>query len=81
MLIDVVTRCADTDLRWVGAEPAPALEYLVAQAGPPARLVRVPHDVPRRLRFRRGRHFVGLTLRQGKEGRRWTPRACAACAG
>jgi hypothetical protein len=65
MLVGQVTYCAHDYLRWVGVEPEPALEYVIAHECTPARLVRVPDQVAQRLRFRRGMQFTALTFRDG----------------
>src|SRR5437879_4684937 len=60
MLVGAVTYAADDYRRLVGAEPEPAPEYLIADECTPARLVELPDEVARGLRFRRGKQFVGL---------------------
>jgi hypothetical protein len=64
MLIRVVTQSAEDYRRLVGREPEPAPEYLVAEACTPARLVRLPDELVRGLRFLRGKQLVGLSLRE-----------------
>jgi hypothetical protein len=63
MLVRAVTHSADDYRRLVGREPYPAAEYLVAEACTPARLVPLPHELARGLRFLRGNKLVGLTFR------------------
>jgi hypothetical protein len=65
ILLDEVSYCAEEYLKQVGADPLPALEYVIAHAGTPARLVRVPHEVACRLRFQRRGQVIGLTFREG----------------
>jgi hypothetical protein len=65
MLVRAVTHSADDCRRLAGAEPQPAPEYLVAEACTPARLVQLPNEVARGLRFLRGKRTVGLTFREG----------------
>ena len=63
MLVRVVTHGADDFRRYAGLEPEPAAEYLVAEASTPARLVALPVELARALRFVRGKQLVGLTFR------------------
>src|SRR5262245_17646879 len=66
MQAGVVGYCADTFLQWVGTDPPPALEHVIAYACTPAGPIRLPDEVVERLRFRRGKEFVGLSLRDGE---------------
>src|SRR5437588_9776411 len=63
MLVRVVTHAADDFRRYAGLEPEPAAEYLVARAYTPARLVPLPVELARALRFVRARDLVGLAFR------------------
>jgi hypothetical protein len=62
MLVRIVTHSADDFRRYAGVEPAPAAEYLVAEAYTPARLVALPVELARSLRFVRGKQLVGLAF-------------------
>jgi hypothetical protein len=86
MRVRVVTHSADDFRLYAGLEPLPAAEYLVAEAYTPARLVALPAELARSLRFARGRALVGLAFRpdggvdpQSLRGvRRLSPESAAA---
>jgi hypothetical protein len=63
MLVRLVSHSADEFRRYAGWEPEPAAEYLLAEASTPARLVALPVELIRSLRFGRGKQLVGLAFR------------------
>ena len=63
MLVWVVTHSPVDFARYAQMEPAAATEYLVAEAYTPARLVPLPVELARTLRFVRGNQLIGLTFR------------------
>ncbi len=63
MRVRLVTHSAADFRRYSGLDPGPAAEYLLAEAYTPARLVPLPGEVARGLRFLRGKEAVGLAYR------------------
>jgi hypothetical protein len=64
MRVRAVTYSADDCRRWAGESLPlePAAEYLLAAACTPARLVTLPEEMARSLRFLRSKQSVGLTF-------------------
>jgi hypothetical protein len=67
MLVRAVASSADEFRRITGLDPEPAAEYLIAEAYTPARLVPLPDELARALRFVSGKELVGLAYREGAQ--------------
>jgi hypothetical protein len=63
MVVRVVTHSAEHCRRYAGVAPEPAAEYLIAGSYTPARLVLLPGELARSLRFIRGKEWVALNFR------------------